>query len=83
VPAGAARQVRGAKAAAEQALSFSWRARLARPALVNGAAGLVVAAGGRPLAVLGFTVTGGRIVEIDILTDPARLGRLDLAVLDD
>ena len=33
-------------------------------------------------AVLGFTVRGGRIVEIDILADPGRLGQLDLAVLD-
>jgi RNA polymerase sigma factor (sigma-70 family) len=80
VPAGASRQVRGARAAAEQALAFSLRARLARPALVNGAAGLVVAAQGRPLSVMGFTVAGGRIVEIDILADPERLRRLGLAV---
>jgi RNA polymerase sigma factor (sigma-70 family) len=80
VPAGASRQVRGARAAAEQALAFSPRARLARPALVNGAAGLVVAAQGRPLSVMGFTVARGRIVEIDILADPERLRRLDLAV---
>jgi len=80
VPAGASRVVRGARAAAEQALAFAPRARLARPALVNGAAGLVVAAQGRPLSVMGFTVAGGRIVEIDILADPGRLRRLDLAV---
>jgi RNA polymerase sigma factor (sigma-70 family) len=76
VPAGASRVVRGARAAASQALTFSERARLARPALVNGAAGLVVAANGRALSVLGFTVARGRIVEIDILTDPERLRRL-------
>jgi hypothetical protein len=46
---------------------------------VNGAAGLVVAAQGRPLSVMAFTVAGGRIVEIDILADPERLRRLDLA----
>jgi len=83
VPAGASRGVRGAAAVAKAALSFSWRARFARPALVNGAAGLVVAAGGRPFAVMGFTVARGRIVEIDILADPARLRQLDLAGLDD
>jgi RNA polymerase sigma-70 factor, ECF subfamily len=32
---------------------------------------------------MGFTITGGRIVEIDVLADPARLRRLDLAVLHD
>jgi RNA polymerase sigma factor (sigma-70 family) len=79
VPAGASREVHGARAAAEHALAFSVRARLARPALVNGAAGLVVADDGRPLSVLGFTVARGRIVEIDILADPERLRRLDPA----
>jgi RNA polymerase sigma factor (sigma-70 family) len=82
VPLGLPTRVRGARAAAEQALAFSERARFARPALVNGAVGLVVARGGRPLAVMGFTITRGKIVEIDILADPARLGQLDLAVLD-
>ena len=76
VPAGASRVVRGARAAASQALAFAGRARLARPALVNGGAGLVVAANGRTLSVMGFTVARGRIVEIDILTDPERLRRL-------
>jgi RNA polymerase sigma factor (sigma-70 family) len=83
MPAGASVVVHGAPAVAEQALSFaSGLARFAQPALVNGAAGMVVAPGGRPVAVLGFTVAHGRIVEIDILADPERLGRLDLAVLD-
>jgi RNA polymerase sigma-70 factor, ECF subfamily len=83
VPAGASRMVRGARAVAEQALSFSRFARFARPALVNGNAGVVADADGRLLAVLGFTVRHDRIVEIDILADPARLRRLDLAALDD
>ncbi len=68
---------------AEQALIFSQATLSARPALVNGAAGVVVAQGGRPFAVMGFTVAGGKIVEIDILADPARLSQLDLALLDD
>ncbi|MGH2985374.1 MAG: RNA polymerase subunit sigma-70, partial [Solirubrobacterales bacterium] len=58
-------------------------AGFARPALVNGAAGLVVAPRGRPFAVAGFTVADGKIVEIDILADPARVRELDLTVLDD
>jgi hypothetical protein len=42
-----------------------------------------VAPRGRLLGVLAFTVRAGKIVEIDILADPARLRQLDLAVLDD
>jgi RNA polymerase sigma factor (sigma-70 family) len=76
----ASREFRGAPAVAEQALAFSGRARFARPALVNGAAGLVVAPHGRLFAVLAFTVTRGRIVELDILADPERLRHLDLAL---
>jgi RNA polymerase sigma-70 factor (ECF subfamily) len=83
VPAGASRVVRGARAVAEGALAFSELAPFARPALVNGAAGLVAAPRGQPFSVLGFTVRGGQIVEIDILADPARLRRLDLGVLHD
>jgi RNA polymerase sigma factor (sigma-70 family) len=72
-PGGASLLVRGAHAAGERAFAFSRFAAHARPALVNGAAGLVAEAHGRPVAVLGFTVAGDRIVEINILADPARL----------
>jgi RNA polymerase sigma factor (sigma-70 family) len=83
VPAGASTLIRGARAVAGQALTFARFSRFARPALVNGAAGLVTAPEGRPLSVMGFTVRDGRIVEIDILADPERLRRLDLTVLDE
>jgi RNA polymerase sigma factor (sigma-70 family) len=83
VPPGASRVVRGAPAVAEQALTFARLSPFAQPALVNGAAGLVVARHGRPFSVMGFTITGGKIVEIDILVDPQRLRQLDLAVLND
>jgi RNA polymerase sigma factor (sigma-70 family) len=86
VAVGAWRVVHGARSVAEQTLTadgFSRLARFAQPALVNGAAGVVVAPGGRLVAVMGFTITRGRIVEIDVLADPARLRRLDLAVLRD
>jgi ketosteroid isomerase-like protein len=83
VRAGLSREVRGARAVAEQALTFSRLSPFVRPALVNGAAGVVVAPEGRPFAVMGFTVTRGKIVEIDILADPTRLRQLVLAVLDD
>jgi hypothetical protein len=45
----------------------------ARPALVNGAAGFVVGPDRSPIAVVGFTVARGRIVEIDLITDPDKL----------
>jgi RNA polymerase sigma-70 factor (ECF subfamily) len=80
VQMGAAREVRGAAAVAK---TFSGRARVAQPVLVNGTVGLVWAPGGRPRVVFGFTITRGKIVEIDMLADPARLGQLDLAVLND
>jgi RNA polymerase sigma factor (sigma-70 family) len=80
---GASREVRGAPAVAEQALTFAGGARFARRALVNGAAGFVVAPRGRPIAVAGFTVAHGKIVEMDVLADPERLRELDLTVLDD
>jgi RNA polymerase sigma factor (sigma-70 family) len=77
------REIRGAAAVARQAMSFRQLAGFARPALVNGAAGAVVIREGIPFAVLGFTVRGERIVEIDILADPERLARLDLTTLDE
>jgi RNA polymerase sigma factor (sigma-70 family) len=83
VRAGLSREVRGARAVAEQTLTFSRLSPFVRPALVNGASGVVVAPRGRPFAVMGFTVRRGKIVEIDVLADPARLRQLDLAVLDD
>jgi RNA polymerase sigma-70 factor, ECF subfamily len=86
LPVGASRVVRGAAVVAEQTLTtggFARLARLARPALVNGAAGVVIAAGGRPFSVVAFTVRRGKIAEIDILADPARLSQLDLAIPDD
>jgi RNA polymerase sigma factor (sigma-70 family) len=83
VRAGLSREVRGVRAVAGQTLTFSRLSPFVRPALVNGAAGVVVAPRGRPFAVMGFTVRRGKIVEIDVLADPARLRQLDLAVLDD
>jgi RNA polymerase sigma factor (sigma-70 family) len=70
--------LRGARPVAHQALAFARRAPYGRPALVNGAAGVVVAAGARLIAVMGFTVRGDKITEIDILADPERLRHLDL-----
>jgi RNA polymerase sigma factor (sigma-70 family) len=79
---GAPTELRGAREVASNAVGFARLAPFARPALVNGAAGLVVSRGERPFAVAGFTVVGGRIAEIDVLADPRRLRELDLTVLD-
>jgi RNA polymerase sigma factor (sigma-70 family) len=80
---GASLVVHGARAVAEQALIFSGLFPFVRPAVVNGAAGVVVAPHGRPFSVMGFTVKRGKIVEIDVLADPARLEQLELALLDE
>lgn len=76
---GAAAEVRGSAGVAE---TFSGRARAARPALVDGAAGAVWSQGGRPRVVFDFTVAGGRIVAIDMLADPELLDALDLVVIE-
>jgi RNA polymerase sigma factor (sigma-70 family) len=82
VPPGASKIVRGARAVAERALSFAQLVESARQVLVNGAPGIVSwFPDGRPFAVIGFTVERGKIVEIDILADPARLRQLDLQAL--
>ena len=74
---------RGAAAVAGQALMFKNPAGRPRPALVNGAAGVVVTVGDRPIALMGFTVVGGRIVEIDAIADPERVRKIATAVLTD
>ncbi|MFR9776590.1 RNA polymerase sigma factor SigJ [Micromonospora sp. MS34] len=73
----------GARTVAAQATTFGRFSPFARPVLVNGAAGVLVSAAGRPLSVMAFTVTDGRIATIDVIADPERLRRLDLAGLDD
>lgn len=80
-PLGRARSLRGAEAVGSSALAFARLAPGARRALVNGAPGFVVLVGARRYAVLGFTCTRDRISAIDILLDPDRLARLDLAAV--
>ncbi len=79
VQVGAQAEVRGAAAVAE---TFSGRARVARPALMDGAVGLVWAPGGQPRVVFGITIVRGKIVEIELVADPERLRRLDLTILE-
>ena len=51
----------------------------ARPAIVNGNAGVIVVPATQPIAVVGFTVESGRIVEIDLIANPEKLDRLDVS----
>jgi RNA polymerase sigma factor (sigma-70 family) len=81
-PEGESIEVRGAQLVAGQAVAFSEIGLLVRPALVNGVAGAVSTLDGEPFSVGAITVRGGKIVEIDILSDPARLSQLDLTILD-
>jgi RNA polymerase sigma-70 factor, ECF subfamily len=76
---GAPREVRGAAGVAG---TFSGRARAAQPALVDGAPGLAWAPGGMPRVVFGFTIAEGRVVAIEMIADPERIGQLDLVLLD-
>jgi RNA polymerase sigma factor (sigma-70 family) len=78
LPAAARRPavVRGAAEVAQRVGQFARLARFARPAIVNGAAGLVVTRGPRPIAVAGFPIADGRIVEIDVIADPEKLRAL-------
>jgi RNA polymerase sigma factor (sigma-70 family) len=83
LPRGGSREVRGAMAIASQAVGYGRIGLVMKPALINGAAGLVTTRDGEPFSVGGFTIREGRIVEMDILADPARLRQLDLTILDD
>ncbi len=81
--AGLSRIVRGAAAVASQAEAFSRSGLSSRLVLVNGQLGFVSRrSDGRVFSVLGFTIADDRIVQMDILADPERLGRLDLSALD-
>jgi RNA polymerase sigma factor (sigma-70 family) len=80
---GASRVVRGASAVAAQAATFSRIGLSNQLVLVNGHLGFVSRRpDGRVFAVLGFTIAGCKVVEIDILADPERLSRLDLSAID-
>jgi RNA polymerase sigma-70 factor (ECF subfamily) len=81
--AAASREVRGATAVIGQATFYSQLGLEMKPALINGAVGVVTTRDGRPFSVGGFTVSHGRIVEMDWLADPVRLRELDLTILDD
>jgi RNA polymerase sigma-70 factor (ECF subfamily) len=67
---------------ASRALTYARLDLQTQPALINGVAGAVTTRDGQPFSVGAFTVRDGKIVEIDILADPARLRQLDLTIRD-
>ena len=77
-------EVRGAAAVARQAIGYA-QGRVAdvRPALINGAAGVVASLDGQPFSIATITVRSGKILELDFFNDPERLRLLDLTILDD
>lgn len=75
---GGQQEVRGAEAVAP--LAMRGRAVAARPVLVNGAVGVVVAPRGRLMMILDFTIRDGKVVAIEAITEPDRVTSLELAV---
>jgi RNA polymerase sigma factor (sigma-70 family) len=79
---GMSRLVRRAQAVAAQAAPFSKHGVWSHVVLVNGNIGVVSRLpDGRLLSVIGFTIAGGKVVEMDILADPDRIRRLDLSAI--
>ena len=78
VAAGASEEMRGAVSVARNYLG---RAQAARPVLVNGAVGAVVAPLGRLLVTLQITLKAGKISAINAIADPEHLRQLELALL--
>jgi hypothetical protein len=80
--AGAPTEIRGAAVWAKGAVAYGHLAQLTRPALVNGAIGVVVAPRGRLVRALRFTIANDKITEIEVIGNPARLGALDVSIVD-
>jgi hypothetical protein len=88
VHAAATRRAKGASALADEVRgaaavvdAFSGRAQAAQLALIDAAVGAVWAPGGKPRVVFGFTITDGKIVAIDLQSDPQRVRGLDVTIL--
>ena len=71
-------KLRGAERVARGAMSARRFAPYVRPALINGAAGVVAFDGERPFAVLAFTVIADRVAAIDVFNDPELVAKLDI-----
>jgi RNA polymerase sigma-70 factor (ECF subfamily) len=78
---GAPREIRGARAWAKGAVAFAQAARFAQPALVDGEVGIVLAPSGHLQRVLKFTIANGKIAQVEIIADSARLAQLEIGGL--
>jgi RNA polymerase sigma-70 factor, ECF subfamily len=79
---GAPSEIRGAAVWAKGAVAYGHLAQLTKPALVDGAIGVVVAPLGKLVRALRFTIANDKITEIEVIGDPARLGDLDVSIVD-
>lgn len=77
----ATKVLRGARTVARTALAFALPSAVVVRVLVNGSPGALILIDGHPVSLMGFIVSGGKIVEIDGIADPERLGKLDVASL--
>jgi RNA polymerase sigma factor (sigma-70 family) len=73
--------IRGAAAVAGRAFPFTRIAQVTLPALINGSAGVITAADRRPITLVAFTVTGAKIVAIDLIDDPRRIAETEVAII--
>ena len=71
-------ELHGAERVAQGAIAARRFAPYVRPALINGAAGVVAFDGERPFAVLAFTVISDRAAAIDVFNDPELVAKLDI-----
>jgi RNA polymerase sigma-70 factor (ECF subfamily) len=81
IGSGAPTVIRGAAAWAKGAIVYGHLAQLTRPALVDGAIGVVVAPRGKLVRALRFTIANGKITGIEVIGNPARLGALDVSIV--
>jgi len=73
--------MRGAAAVAGRALTGLRSAQVSLLALINGAVGVINAAEGRPISLQAFTISGAKIIAVDLIDDPGRIAEADLAIL--
>jgi len=82
VSRGAPSEIHGAAVWAKGAVAYGHLAQLTRPALVNGAIGVVMAPRGRLVRALRFTIADGKITEIEVIGNPARLAELEVSIVE-
>jgi RNA polymerase sigma-70 factor (ECF subfamily) len=81
-PPGPQREIRGAANWAKAAVAFSRQVQSSQAAILDGSVGVILAPQGRLFRALRFTFAGGKIAGVDVISDPARLSKLDVSVLD-